>query len=70
LWIADAALMALALPIMRVAGSRFKDVVEYGTLVIGGILAWRLHTTIHRGLVQMWRYTVDDDACVDVDKGR
>ena len=63
-WAVGAVLAALAFPIRLASGSLIKDGVEYGTLLIAGILAWRLHTTIHQGLVQMWRYTVDDDATV------
>lgn len=34
-----------------------KDSVGYLSGLAVSFLAWRLHTTIHKGLVQMWRYT-------------
>jgi hypothetical protein len=39
-----------------------KDVVGYGTGLVVTILVWQLHTRVHKGLVQMWRYTKDKDS--------
>lgn len=35
----------------------FTDGAGYLTGFVVAILVWRLHTTIHRGIIQLWRYT-------------
>lgn len=38
-------------------GSAVTDWIGYLTGVVTTCLVWRLHTTIHKGIIQMWRYT-------------
>jgi hypothetical protein len=40
-----------------------KDVVGYLTGLGMTAAAWALHTTVHKGLVQMWRYTKGAGSC-------
>ena len=42
-----------------------KDAIGYATGLVVTILGWQLHTRVHKGLVQMWRYTkgVGTSAC-------
>lgn len=39
------------------ADSNFAGIIKYLTALIVVILLWKLHTAIHRGLIQLWRYT-------------
>ena len=39
------------------ASSGFQDLLGNGTGLVITLLVWKLHTAIHRGLVQLWRYT-------------
>jgi len=55
-WAAAAVQTCLAMS-ADAASDSFTDVVGYGLGVVGAVLVWRLHTTIHRGLLQLWRYT-------------
>lgn len=36
---------------------QIKDALGHLTGLVVSILVWKLHTTVHRGLLQMWRYT-------------
>jgi hypothetical protein len=36
---------------------KLMDYVGWATGLVVSILGWKLHTTIHKGLVQLWRYT-------------
>jgi hypothetical protein len=38
-------------------GFDIKDWIEYPVGLVVSILVWRLHTTVHSGLLQTWRYT-------------
>jgi hypothetical protein len=38
-----------------------KDVLGYATGLVVAALAWQLHTTVHKGIVQLWRYTGGDE---------
>jgi hypothetical protein len=40
-----------------------KDFIGYVTGFVVTVLAWRLHTCVHKGLVQMWRYTKGLGTC-------
>ena len=55
-WLGLLAASALAL---RPSGAdhEIKDVMGYGLGLVVTILVWQLHTRVHKGLVQMWRYT-------------
>ena len=57
-------LLALVLPDFQgapgpncCADGGIKDVLGYAAGLLVAALAWQLHTTVHRGIVQMWRYT-------------
>ncbi len=34
-----------------------KDYVGYAAGLLVSVLGWKLHTTLHKGIVQLWRYT-------------
>jgi hypothetical protein len=57
--------IAVAIALMVSLSSTYvelKDAVGYLTGLGAAVLLWMLHTTIHKGLVQMWRYGSEDDA--------
>ncbi|HET7105903.1 MAG TPA: hypothetical protein VFI38_03770 [Candidatus Acidoferrum sp.] len=61
-WLLMAAWFAVAFIIclfFRPGGSNggIPNLMGYATGLFTTILVWRLHTTIHRGLIQLWRYT-------------
>ena len=37
--------------------TEIKDLFGFLIVLAGVIIVWRLHTRVHRGLIQMWRYT-------------
>ena len=39
-----------------------KDIIGYATGLLTSILGWKLHTRVHKGLVQLWRYTKSQTA--------
>jgi hypothetical protein len=41
--------------------AQLKNYIGYFVGLVVTILVWQLHTTVHRGLVQMWRYTKGTD---------
>jgi len=42
------------------------DLIGYAGGVVVAVLVWRLHTTVHRGLIQMWRYTMGGDTRLEL----
>jgi hypothetical protein len=52
-------LLALTLPDCATCAGRsgIKDLIGYAGGLVLSLMAWRLHTTIHKGIVQLWRYT-------------
>ncbi|HXI04473.1 MAG TPA: hypothetical protein VNI57_14970, partial [Candidatus Saccharimonadales bacterium] len=63
-WILAAAWVVLAVIIcgggrFGVAESGFLDFAGNLTGILGTVLFWKLHTAIHRGLVQLWYYTAE-----------
>ena len=57
-------LLALTLPDFKTAPGPYccaqtsvKDFVGYAAGLLVSALVWKLQTTIHKGIVQMWRYT-------------
>ena len=46
-----------------------KDAVGYAAGLAVCVLIWKLHTTVHEGLLQMWRYTKGTDTEAKVPKG-
>ncbi len=47
------------------SGPAVKDLVGYLIGLAVTILAWRLHTTVHKGLIQMWHYTKGETTRLD-----
>ena len=45
-----------------------KDWVGYLVGLLASILVWVLHTTVHRGLIQMWRHTLGNESCFQAPK--
>jgi hypothetical protein len=57
-------LLALVLPDFKRAPGQYccaqvgiKDYVGYAMGLLVAASVWQLHTTVHKGIVQMWRYT-------------
>ena len=40
-------------------GTDIKDAVGYAGGLLVTMLIWKLHTTVHKGLLEMWRYAAD-----------
>ncbi len=57
-------LYRLAAP-LRAGNAQIKDMVGYLAGLVVSILVWKLHTTLHRGLLQMWRYTRGTETAID-----
>jgi hypothetical protein len=55
-WALIVAAVCLALPQPQ-AALQLKDYLGYAVGLVATVLVWQLHTTVHLGLVQMWRYT-------------
>ena len=63
LWVVVAFILCLYVnPVVQggSAGGGLSDLLGYGVGLVVSVLAWRLHTTIHRGLMQLWAYTMDE----------
>lgn len=52
----------LAQPADGSADPSLTDLIGYFTGVVTACLVWSLHTTIHKGIIQMWRYTKGTDS--------
>ncbi len=63
LWTAVAVALSIALPIRPY--NEMKDGFGYLMLLAGAVIAWQIHTNLHRGLLQVWRYAMDDDASAE-----
>jgi|WetSurMetagenome_2_1015567.scaffolds.fasta_scaffold07222_4 hypothetical protein len=48
----------------------FSDGLGCLTGLVVCFLVWKLHTIVHRGLIQMWRYTKGTDTAAESLKGR
>jgi hypothetical protein len=46
---------------LRTWDGQIKDALGFLTGLVVSILVWKLHTTMHHGLLQMWRYTKGTD---------
>lgn len=66
-WSIGAFVFCLCLPVGNEQIS-FKDWLGHLIGFIVSCLVWNLHTTIHKGLIQMWRYTRGKGTDVRVDK--
>jgi hypothetical protein len=69
-WVAWLAVMARVA--FRFAGGELavKDVIGYLAGLAGSLLAWQIHTRVHRGLVQMWRYSKGIHSALDIPEYR
>lgn len=55
-WVASAVLLSFAVTTFDAAIS-IKDWIGFATGLVVSVLVWQLQTTIHSGLLQLWRYT-------------
>jgi hypothetical protein len=55
-WLAMAAVICISLKTDG-AGDGVLDLIGYVSGIAGSVLIWKLHTAVHRGLIQLWRYT-------------
>lgn len=55
-WLVTAIIVCIDFSAKSASGS-IKDIIGYLTGLGITILLWRLHTSIHTGLLQLWRYT-------------
>ena len=56
-----------ALPPMH-KGVEIKDILGYLMGVIVSCLVWQVHTRVHRGLIQMWRYAKGADTAAEIEE--
>lgn len=47
--------------------NELKDLLGYLAGVVAAVFVWRFHTRVHRGLVQMWRYTSGSDSTIPIE---
>jgi hypothetical protein len=55
-WLAVAFIICVFLKAESSNGG-IPNLLGYAGGLFTAILVWKLHTTIHRGLIQLWRYT-------------
>jgi hypothetical protein len=55
-WLAVAFIICLFMN-AGAGGAEITDMVGYGTGLVVTVLIWKLHTAVHKGLIQLWRYT-------------
>jgi hypothetical protein len=58
-WLAILAMFSLRLSFDYPAkdAAQIKDMLGYATGLATAVLAWQMHTRVHKGIVQLWRYT-------------
>jgi len=64
LWVTVAGVLCVVLYTFDAPGMAIKDWIGYATGLVVCVLVWRLQTTVHTGLLQMWRYTGGLDTSV------
>lgn len=55
-WFADVLIICLY-HTPKMGGGGITDLLGYAVGLFATVLVWRLHTTVHRGLIQLWRKT-------------